>query len=63
VGLLLPKSGVPGAQMYYFSPKRFNRFPRFSTIMKGFGNQQYEHLSEKTVCLNSEILGLVSENP
>jgi hypothetical protein len=48
--------------MYYFSPKRFNRFPRFSTIMKGFGTQQYEHLNEKTVCLNSEILGLVSEN-
>lgn len=53
---------IPGAQMSYFSPKRFNRFPRFSTIMKGFGLQQYDHLAEKTVCLNSEILGLVSEN-
>lgn len=29
--------------------------------MKGYGSQQYEHLQEKTVCLNSEILGLGAE--
>jgi len=48
--------------MCFFSPKRFNRFPRFSQIMKGYGSQQYEHLQEKTVCLNSEILGLGVES-
>lgn len=59
---MLPKTVVPGSQMCFFSPKRFNRFPRFSQIMKGYGSQQYEHLQEKTVCLNSEILGLGVES-
>lgn len=48
--------------MNYFSPKRFNRFPRFSAVLKGQGgSSMQEHLAEKTVCLNSEVYGLVPE--
>lgn len=46
---------VPGAQMNYFCPKRFNRFPRFSAVYKG---TQQAHLENKTVSLTSEIMGL-----
>jgi len=39
-----------------FSPKRFNRFPRFSAIIKG---AVQNNLHEKTVNLNSEVLGFL----
>jgi hypothetical protein len=39
-----------------FSPKRFNRFPRFSAIIKG---AVQNNLHEKTINLNSEVLGFL----
>lgn len=46
---------IPGATLNYFSPKRFNRFPRFSAVMKGY---VHTHLDEKTISLNQELFGL-----
>ena len=43
----------------HFSPKRFNRFPRFSQVVKGPHGQE-EHLKDKMVSLSPEILGYIT---
>jgi len=48
--------------LYCFSPKRFNRFPRFSTFIKGQQELNDPHLQEKIVNLNTaELLGPVEQ--
>jgi hypothetical protein len=46
----------------YFSPKRFNRFPRFTVFFKNGNNMtESQYVVEKTVSLNSEILNYLAE--
>ncbi len=54
--------GVVQAQLSYFSPKRFNRFPRFTVFFKNGENfSESQYIVEKTVSLNSEILNYLAD--
>ena len=46
-----------GAQLSYFCPKRFNRFPRFTIYFnKDQEEEQNPYIMENTVSLNAEFL-------
>ena len=52
---------VSGAKLGCFSPGRYLRNPRFQTMVHS-SNTKLEHLSDKIMSFNAEIMGLDSNN-
>ena len=54
---------VKAAQLAYFCPRRFSRFPRFTIFSKkGQQSEENQYEVENTVSLNADFMRLLVEN-